>query len=213
MIAVPVFDHLIRLTGEHGLFEHALYDEPRVSAGYTTDDNARALVVAARASGTDLPSAALDRYLNFVLSAEVPGGWHNRMTQSGEWADQRGPDDTHGRAIWGLGEVASSGVEDVAILDVRGRSEFDAGHLDGVIHIPLAELTDRLAEIPDVDRLVVYCQSGSRSAIAASLLATHGVPHPLNLAGGIQRWRTEGYPVAAAGPNFAASEFRISNLE
>ena len=128
MIAVPVFDHLIRLTGKHGLFEHALYDEPRVSHGYTTDDNARALVVAARVSGTDLPSVAIEPYLNFVLSAEVPGGWHNRMTQAGEWADQRGPDDTHGRALWGLGELAASGIEDVAVLDalLAGAMTFDS---------------------------------------------------------------------------------------
>ena len=117
MAASPVFHHLMSLTSEHGLFEHALFDEPRYAHGYTTDDNARALVVASRALRTDLPSVGIEPYLDFVLSAEVPGGWHNRMTQSGEWADQRGPDDTHGRALWGLAEVAASGIEDLAILD------------------------------------------------------------------------------------------------
>ena len=46
------WDHLIHLTGPLGLFEHALYDSPRKAHGYTTDDNARALVVLAWAGST-----------------------------------------------------------------------------------------------------------------------------------------------------------------
>jgi hypothetical protein len=102
MATVPPLrrDHLTRsLTGPHGLFEHALFDRPRRRLGYTTDDNARALVVLGRA----FPEADSRLYLGFVTAGRVRGGWHNRMTESGRWADDRGSDDAHGRALWGLG--------------------------------------------------------------------------------------------------------------
>jgi hypothetical protein len=123
-----VFDHLRRITGEHGLFEHALRDEPRLSHGYTTDDNARALVVAARAGEGALRPLDVEPYLGFVLAGEVAGGWHNRMTESGEWSDLRGPDDTHGRAIWGLGEMVAAGWVTESIRDalMAGILAFDS---------------------------------------------------------------------------------------
>lgn len=106
--APPNFGHLRRLTDDMGLFEHAEFDEPRIEHGYTTDDNARALVVVsrARALGSD---ADHEPYLGFVLGGAVAGGWHNRMSPSGQWVDRRGSDDCHGRVIWGLGELIASG--------------------------------------------------------------------------------------------------------
>ena len=56
----------------------------------------------------------------------------------------------------------------VSVLDVRGRAEYDAGHLPGVVNIPVGYLVDRLEEIPTDRPLVVHCQGGGRSAIAAS---------------------------------------------
>jgi hydroxyacylglutathione hydrolase len=80
------------------------------------------------------------------------------------------------------------------ILDVRGRTEWDAGHLPGAKLIPLAELSGRLDEL-DPDRpIVVHGQSGSRSAIAASLLLAHG-RRAANLTGGFVTWAREGRPI------------------
>lgn len=84
---------------------------------------------------------------------------------------------------------------DVAVLDVRGQSEWEAGHMPGVPNIPLGYLTDRLDEVPPGRPLVLNCQSGSRSAIATSLLAAHGVGPVLNLAGGYAQWAAEHAPV------------------
>ena len=83
----------------------------------------------------------------------------------------------------------------VNVLDVRGHAEWEAGHLPGVANIPLGYLTDRIGEVPSDRPLVLHCQSGARSAIAASVLAAHGVPHVANLAGGFSRWAREGHPV------------------
>ncbi|MGH3650900.1 MAG: glycosyltransferase [Acidimicrobiia bacterium] len=102
-------DHLRRLTGRHGLYEHAVHTTPRISHGYTTDDNARALVVLARAFSHRVAGEEFDPYLGFVVGGAVEGGWHNRMSHAGVWTDRRGSDDAHGRAIWGLGSVIGSG--------------------------------------------------------------------------------------------------------
>ncbi|HVR32964.1 MAG TPA: glycosyltransferase [Acidimicrobiia bacterium] len=98
----------MRLTGELGLYEHAEHDRPRLDHGYTTDDNARALVVLAPVPAPARP-VTYERALDFVVGGRVPFGWHNRMSVSGEWRDRRGPDDAHGRAVWGLGVALGHG--------------------------------------------------------------------------------------------------------
>jgi len=81
------------------------------------------------------------------------------------------------------------------VLDVRGRAEWDAGHLPGATLMPLAELADRLDELDPDQPIVVHCQGGSRSAIAASLLLARG-RRAANLVGGFGAWTREGRPVA-----------------
>lgn len=103
LVSLPptALDHLHRLTGPHGLLEHASFDQPRTEHGYTTDDNARALVVLTTGlSGAD---PDLSPYLDYVIAARTADGWRNRMSSRGEWTDLVGPDDAQGRAIWGLG--------------------------------------------------------------------------------------------------------------
>ena len=76
----------------------------------------------------------------------------------------------------------------VAVLDVRDESEWDEGHLAEAIHLPLATLASRLGDIPRGRPIVVHCQAGSRSAIAASVLTASGIPYVRNLTGGIAAW-------------------------
>ena len=59
------------------------------------------------------------------------------------------------------------------MLDVRQRLEWESGHIDSAVHIPLDRLTGQLADIPPGD-LWVHCHSGYRAAVAASLLAASG---------------------------------------
>lgn len=65
--------------------------------------------------------------------------------------------------------------DDVVIVDVRGETEYAAGHLPGAVHIPYYELADRLDQLP-AGQPWVHCASGTRAAIAASLLARAGHP-------------------------------------
>jgi hydroxyacylglutathione hydrolase len=106
-----------------------------------------------------------------------------------------------------LDTVSSIGVAELAgrlsdgtltAIDVRSRAEWESGHIPGVRNFPLGELTDRLAELPANGALVVQCQGGGRSAIAASVLQRHGWDRVLNLSGGISEWSRAGLPTERA---------------
>jgi hydroxyacylglutathione hydrolase len=84
------------------------------------------------------------------------------------------------------------------VIDVRGRTEYDARHLPGVANIPVGLLRDRVAELPTERPIVVQCQAGARSSIAASVLLAHGVRRVINLDGGIEAWQRAGLPVTEA---------------
>ena len=83
---------------------------------------------------------------------------------------------------------------EVAALDVRSRTEWEAGHIEGVPNIFAGELMDRLGELPQGRPLVVHCQGGTRSAIAASLLDAAGIREILDAPGGFAEWEGEGLP-------------------
>ena len=84
---------------------------------------------------------------------------------------------------------------EVTVIDVRNRTEYEAGHLPGSLHIPVGYLEERLAEIPREKPIVVQCQSGARSAIATSVLQRLGVENASNLTGGFLAWQAAGYEV------------------
>ena len=86
---------------------------------------------------------------------------------------------------------------DVAVIDVRGQSEWDAGHIEGARHIPVGMLDAELARLPRDVTLVMQCQGGGRSSIASSLLQARGVKQVVNLAGGLTAWERAGLPLTS----------------
>ena len=70
------------------------------------------------------------------------------------------------------------------VVDVRNDNEWNEGHIADAIHIPLGQLAERVNELPASDNIVVHCQGGSRSSIAASLLQKLGRKNVTNLTGG-----------------------------
>jgi len=62
----------------------------------------------------------------------------------------------------------------VAVLDVRRATEFDDGHIDGALNVPLHELLGRVGEVP-AGEVWVHCAGGYRASIAASVLASRGI--------------------------------------
>lgn len=83
--------------------------------------------------------------------------------------------------------------EDIVVLDVREPSEWAAGHIDGALHVPLADVPQRHEELPR-QRTVVVCHLGGRSARATAWLAQQG-HDVVNLAGGMEAWEAAGRPV------------------
>ncbi|WP_327010690.1 rhodanese-like domain-containing protein [Dactylosporangium sp. NBC_01737] len=83
------------------------------------------------------------------------------------------------------------------LLDVRNPGEVETGAIDGSIHIPLAQLPQRLDEVPAGRPLVVCCAGGYRSSVAASLLRRAGWADVSDLIGGYEAWRISHPPIAA----------------
>lgn len=82
-----------------------------------------------------------------------------------------------------------------AAVDVRSRAEWEAGHIPGAVNIPAGEIAERIGELPRERPVVVHCQGGTRSAIAASLLDAHGISGVVDLPGGFTEWESAGLPV------------------
>jgi hypothetical protein len=107
-------DHLKAVTDDTGILQHANYTIPDRTHGYCTDDNARALLVAAMGQKY-LPTNGLGldflsgHYLGFLLYAynEKNGRFRNFMTYSRRWMEEIGSEDAHGRALWCLGKAVA----------------------------------------------------------------------------------------------------------
>jgi len=86
------------------------------------------------------------------------------------------------------------------VIDVRGRSEWDGGHLPGARHIWLGDLAAAAAKLRRDEPIVVHCQTGARSAIAASMLRARGFTDVTDFPGGFMAWRKAGLPISTDEP-------------
>jgi sulfur-carrier protein adenylyltransferase/sulfurtransferase len=100
--------------------------------------------------------------------------------------------------------------DDGAVLvDIRERSEWETGWIDGAIRIPMSELGDQLEEYRDRS-LVIYCAHGNRSLRVAEALTEAGYDDAVSLAGGIVAWERAGLPVEVPGGLDAEQRRRYS---
>lgn len=83
--------------------------------------------------------------------------------------------------------------ENLCVLDVRRKPEFEAGHIAGATNIPLAELPARIAEIDRQKTVTIVCASGYRSSIAKSVLERAEITNLMNMLGGMKAWKTAGF--------------------
>ena len=108
-------NHLRRMTDGTGVLQHANYTVPDRMHGYCVDDNARALIVAVTAQDLqpldsslgDLASVYLS-FLGYALN-EQTGRFRNFMSYDRRWLELTGSEDSHGRALWGLGIAVALG--------------------------------------------------------------------------------------------------------
>lgn len=102
------YTHLLAMTDQRGLFEHAKGNVPRLEHGYCTDDNARLLVVTSREPDVGAAHHLSRLALHFVRGAQDNDGrCRNRMDHAGRWTDAATVEDCWGRALWGFGVAAA----------------------------------------------------------------------------------------------------------
>nr|WP_139368148.1 sulfurtransferase TusA family protein [Priestia abyssalis] len=78
--------------------------------------------------------------------------------------------------------------EPIHILDVRELDEYEAGHIPGVVHIPLGEVEKRAGELNKEDEIYVICHSGRRSEMAAQTMKRQGFKKLINVVPGMRDW-------------------------
>lgn len=124
------FAHLQRMTDRHGIFEHALFDAPRIEHGYCLDDVARALVVLERCSVESAELRDLVHvYRRFLVGAQShEGRFVNRRSADGRWRDHEHIGDHWGRAMWALGTMVSRDPDVAIQYDALTRFERSALH-------------------------------------------------------------------------------------
>ncbi len=102
-------DHLLRMTDDTGLLQHALFTVPNYHEGYCIDDNARALITTVYLEELGHTGAfeLASRYMAFIAYAFNPqtGRFRNFMNYQRHWLEESGSDDSHGRTLWALGTV------------------------------------------------------------------------------------------------------------
>jgi glycosyltransferase involved in cell wall biosynthesis len=105
--------HLLAMTDDTGILQHAIFSVPNTREGYTTDDNARALIVSTLLDKSETRTGRREysnlshRYLSFLWLAFHPetGRFRNFLGYDRKWLEDVGSDDSHGRALWSLGKV------------------------------------------------------------------------------------------------------------
>ncbi len=126
-------NHLLALTDENGVIQHARGGTPDLRHGYSTDDVGRALVALCRAQDyhADELGELVSGYLGFLESAQTADGFfHNFMDARGRFLDERGSQDTFGRALWGLGAVLGHSGDSALRARAAHMLERAAPHLD-----------------------------------------------------------------------------------
>ncbi len=123
-LPVLKLDHLLRMTDDTGMLQHAIFTVPNYEEGYSIDDNARALIVSvlmeATINGESVKLAT--RYLGFILYAynAENGKFRNFLNYQRQWIETEGSDDSNGRTIWALGTVLGKS-KTTTLINVAGR--------------------------------------------------------------------------------------------
>lgn len=91
-------------------------------------------------------------------------------------------------------------VGDILLVDVREDDEYEEGHIEQGVNVPLASVSRKVPALNGASdkKLVLYCRSGRRSMAAADMLSESGFRDIYNLEGGILAWQAAGFEVIAS---------------
>lgn len=141
-------------------------------------------------------SLASDRVVRLWEQLRLVAQEHRPHTEVARRA-YLGPDDTEGIDTDEL--LLRLAQDEIVLIDVRPEAEYRAAHLPGAVHVPLGELTERMAEFEPEREVVAYCR-GRYCVLAIDavrILQSHGVP-ARRATDGMVEWRLAGRPVEAA---------------
>ncbi|MBK8976694.1 MAG: rhodanese-like domain-containing protein [Planctomycetes bacterium] len=177
-----------------GLTTNALRREGHLDLGRTYFAAALPSSDGPRGPGANLPGTVPDGS-GGTRSGPTPGSVAARAAAEFTVLDSR-----QTRALW---DAAQTDPGDLLFVDARDREHFAAGHLPGALHLDYFDLADAIAPVrPFLDGirwLVVYCESAQCDdglQLCRALVRDHGIARDrlLLYVGGMQEWRTEGYP-------------------
>jgi glyoxylase-like metal-dependent hydrolase (beta-lactamase superfamily II)/rhodanese-related sulfurtransferase len=189
-----LFGRLLQLDPALKVFPaHEYKGRSHSSIGQELSDNPR-LQQRDRAAFVDMMrnlNLTMPRHITEALRVNMSGG--KSVAQLLAEAAARVP-------FMSLGELKSQvegGTGDFLVLDVREREAFERGHIPGARLLPRGQLELRVnEELPDpTRRVLVYCELGQISTLAAATLRDMGYQRAVALDGGMQAWRAAGYPI------------------
>lgn len=93
--------------------------------------------------------------------------------------------------------LIDSESDDIILLDVRSKEEYDAGHIEGALSVPISELSNKTEEVNTSEKIVVYSANGSNSTIACDIIIKNGSERVYNVFGGLNAWNESGYAVVS----------------
>ncbi len=126
----------------------------------------------------------------------VPQAWGSELQQNVDAYLSQLPADFETVSCKTLATKQSVG-ENVFVLDVREPAEYQAGHIEGAVNIPIRTLAKNLDKLPadKATPIAVVCKSGVRAAYATMSLKMLGYGNVKDVAGGMMGWEKEGLPV------------------
>jgi glyoxylase-like metal-dependent hydrolase (beta-lactamase superfamily II)/rhodanese-related sulfurtransferase len=156
------------------------------------------IVMVAASSGDERQAAQLLASVGLPVRGYLEGG----MTA---WRTEERP--VHRIELIDPEELAQrlDGEAGPVVLDVRNDSEYAGEHIPGSLHIPYANLAERLDELPRDRPLATICRGGKRSGLAASILQRAGFEDVIHVGKGVGAWRSAGHPVESGGAEIPAS--------
>ena len=122
-------------------------------------------------------------------------GEEETVTEEAVASEEKEVSEVNDISIEEVYEIISTN-QDYVILDVRTPKEFNEGHIECAVLIPVDELEGRLDELPVDKPIITYCKSGGRSRNAANILVENGFTRVYDV-GGITDWIDNGYPTAS----------------
>jgi rhodanese-related sulfurtransferase len=144
------------------------------------DPNVPVVVNCAGGYRSSVASSLLKSH-GFTDVSDLIGGYN-------AWADSNIP-----RTLPAIDVKAAQVYPNALLVDVREQDEWDAGHIDGSVHIPMSQLPERLDELDKKTMTIVVCRSGNRSGKVAAWLINLGYD-ALNMTGGMLSWTEQGLP-------------------